>query len=378
MGKPQPLLTIDCVGLEKIAIVINANRGTKLPGIQVLRGIAASLVVFAHYAGCFEAFSPRYSWIVSRRLGDLGNSGVDIFFVISGFIMVYTTSGKAGPSDAWVFIQRRALRIYPLYWFWTTVLLSFWATGFALKTYHYSTLYMINSYLLIPYFNGSSFDPVLVQGWTLSFEMLFYLVFSCALFFKFVRWKLPFLLVSFTALFFLGGILSPDGGMRYLLTQPIIIDFLYGALVAEIVLRLPAPRNSFYQQMLPISLMCLGGIGFLYTVMIHAAISMRSIYYGIPALLIVLGAAMLRSTPCPRPLVFLGDASYSIYLTHNFSLMIFYWVFMHLHLFNWVLPDAVIVPATIITIIVCSFTYLLVERPMTRYLLFKTKLSSSL
>jgi len=292
--------------------------------------------------------------------------------------MVYTTTGKAGANDAWVFIQRRALRIFPLYWHWTTVLLTLWAIGFALKTYHFSVLYLINSYLLIPYFNGASFDPLLAQGWTLSFEMLFYLVFSCALFLKFKRWKLPFLLVNFTALFLIGRILPPNSGIRYLLTDSIIIDFLYGALVAEILLRMPVARNTLYQRISPIGLMCIGGIGYLYTVMIHADITMRFIFYGIPALLIVLGAAMLGSTPCPRWLVFLGDASYSIYLTHYFALMMFYWVFRKLHLFNQLLPDVVIVPAAIITVILCSFSYLLIERPMTQYLLHKIKLSPSL
>jgi peptidoglycan/LPS O-acetylase OafA/YrhL len=132
-----------------------------------------------------------------------------------------------------------------------------------------------------------------------------------------------------------------------------MIEFLYGVLAAEILLRLPTVRDTFYQRMLPVCLICIGAIGLLCTILIPDAFSMRFLYYGIPALLIVFGTAMLGSAPCARQLVYLGDASYSIYLAH---------------LFDQVLPDVFILPATMITIILSSFTYFFFERPLTRAL----------
>jgi exopolysaccharide production protein ExoZ len=68
----------------------------RLPALQALRGIAASLVVFFHFAQLYQERTPTPSWIHDSGFGDLGACGVDLFFVISGFIMVYTTRTKAG------------------------------------------------------------------------------------------------------------------------------------------------------------------------------------------------------------------------------------------------------------------------------------------
>jgi len=348
--------------------MVESKSSPKLPSMQVLRAIAASLVVLSHVAGYFELVSPRHSWIINSGLGRLGYSGVDIFFVISGFIMVYTTTQKAGAKDAWIFIQRRMLRIYPLYWSITTLFVIVWSTGFALRNTHYSASYLINSYLLIPYFENGSFEPVLSQGWTLSFEMLFYLVFSCVLFLKLKRLKLAFLIGTFAALTLSGRLLSSTSGIRYLITAPIMIEFLYGVLAAEILLRLPTVRDTFYQRMLPVCLICIGAIGLLCTILIPDAFSMRFLYYGIPALLIVFGTAMLGSAPCARQLVYLGDASYSIYLAHLILIDASFRALRHFHLFDQVLPDVFILPATMITIILSSFTYFFFERPLTRAL----------
>lgn len=345
--------------------MIESSRNSRLPSIQVLRGIAASLVVYYHYSGLFEGLSPRYCWFVHSGFGTLGASGVDIFFVISGFIMVYTTTRKAGASDAVGFLRRRAHRIYPLYWVWTSALFCLWRTGIALKTYHFSPSYVVKSYLLIPAYDGTAYRPLLAVGWTLSFEMFFYVAFSCAILLRLKRGKLAFLAGFFAFTCLLAKYLLPQGGMRFLLTDPIILEFLFGAFAAEVLLRFASSSRGKVMRILPATLIGLGSASLIIVAKFHMPDFMRAAYYGIPALSIVFGAALLGSRECPRWLVFLGDASYSIYLTHTIVVMVFDWVLRHFHLVDRVSPDISILLAAPITIALCCISYPLVERPLT-------------
>jgi exopolysaccharide production protein ExoZ len=349
-----------------------AERDHRLPTVQALRGLAASLVVFHHFARLYQEGRPSPSWINASGLGDLGKCGVDIFFVISGFIMVYTTKRKVGARDALIFITRRSLRIYPLYWIWTTLLLVLWVGGVVLRRDHYSVSYLVGSYLLIPSMNGLNYQPLIRQGWTLSFEMLFYLVFSCGILLKLRFGKLLFAAVAFSVLALLSNLLAPDNGIRYLLGDPIIAEFLYGMLAAEVLSRLPALSNARMVKVIPIALMCVGGILLLCTVKLHDASQMRFVFYGIPALCLVAGAIMPGAISVPRILVYLGNCSYSIYITHEFFSWAYDSALKHFSVLHRVPADIGILLAGAMTIALSSFTYSLVEQPLTRLLAFKT------
>jgi exopolysaccharide production protein ExoZ len=333
----------------------------------VLRGVAASLVVLHHYALALNAYNPVNSWIIDSGLGQLGACGVDIFFAISGFIMVYTTQGKLGVEDAVVFAKRRVLRIYPLYWVWSIVLLALWAGGLTLKSHHYSPAFLLKSFLLIPGFNGYNYHPFLDQGWTLSFEVLFYVVFACALLLRLKKSRLLFLAGAFAMLSYLSRLLPANSGVRYLLSDPIIIEFVFGVLAAEVFLRLPAIRAARWMRVLPFTLTTIGCVALLWTVKLEVTDRLRFLLYGLPALLIVFGAAMRGPAPRARWLVFLGDASYSIYLTHIFFLMGYGPAVKHLSRLSRLPTDPMIVAAAVVTIALSSFTYVLIERPLTKF-----------
>ena len=348
------------------------ERDRRLPSVQALRGVAASLVVYHHVARLFRAGNPSPSWIYRCGLGNLGACGVDIFFVISGFIMVYTTVGKAGTRDALTFLERRILRIYPLYWVWTSLLLALWLMGIAKlgggnQRQHFSISYLFKSYLLIPTLNGQYFHPLLAQGWTLCFEMFFYLLFSCSILLGLRSGKLPFLAVAFSVLAPL-SMFIPGGGLAYLVSDPIIIEFLYGVLAAELLLHVNNTRLRFTRG-LPIALMTIGAAALLCTVKLQNPDHLRFFSYGIPALCIVFGATMLGPMPAPRVLVYLGDCSYSIYVTHAFFVMVYASALKHSPAFNRLPPDGVILLAGAITIALSSFSYGLVEKPLTRWLI---------
>ena len=98
--------------------------GERLISLQVLRGLAACIVVFHHVSLAQTSYGGRSSWIAQSGFGLIGASGVDLFFIISGFIMMYSSSRESGSDAARAFLIRRFRRIFPLYWIWTTLLLS--------------------------------------------------------------------------------------------------------------------------------------------------------------------------------------------------------------------------------------------------------------
>jgi peptidoglycan/LPS O-acetylase OafA/YrhL len=336
----------------------------ELTYIQMLRGVAASLVVFAHFADI-----PAHSWVKSNGLSQLGTSGVDLFFVISGFIMVYTTGGRAGGREALQFLLKRGRRIYPLYWFWTTVLLVLWLAGVALSSHLFPAAYIFCSYALFPsHLSGVAdpFRPLLIQGWTLSFEMLFYLVFAASILIGLKRLsRLAFLAASFTLLYLAGKPLPPNNGLKYLVSNSIVVEFLFGVLVAEVVLRMATRERSVRSMAMPF--MCIAASALLCTTRLHFSMdTMRCIVYGIPAAFIVFGAAMMGSRPVNSKLLYLGNASYSIYLSHYFFSLAFQWAIKHTHALDRIQPDALIIAMTAITIALSSLTY-----PLERLLQFK-------
>jgi exopolysaccharide production protein ExoZ len=141
-------------------------------GVQILRGLAALVVMLQHdsVAMAERAFDPslRFDW---------GPCGVDVFFAISGFVMVLVTAGSWGRSGAAEpFLIRRLIRVVPPYWMSTAfkVLLLLAMPTLALSTV-LTPWHVISSFLFIP---DSALGPVVMVGWTLCFEMLFYLLFA--------------------------------------------------------------------------------------------------------------------------------------------------------------------------------------------------------
>src|ERR1700730_5517211 len=140
-------------------------------GVQVLRAAAATLVVVFHIGRMIEIKTGLDigSWTHA------GPAGVDLFFVISGFIMVYTM-----PKDfsAWRFLLRRIIRIAPLYWILT---IAYLALVILTARRHIPTTDIVASFFFLPARdeNGMIYPPI-GQGWTLAYEMFFYVALACA------------------------------------------------------------------------------------------------------------------------------------------------------------------------------------------------------
>jgi exopolysaccharide production protein ExoZ len=357
MGSGQPKLLGCGVGGGAMGMSQPARPdSSSLVSIQALRGIAALLVFWGHAINAVHLevagdFPPLY-----------GPFGVDLFFVISGFVMVYSSERLFGqPGAPTKFFARRLARIVPLYWA-TTAILVWFVVPYA------STKAVLGSLLFTPRIPSEA--PLLYVGWTLIFEMFFYTVFAVALLAKrriAVVAGAGVFLIAFTVLFGPAPGLSPHApaasGIAYL-ADSVIIEFLFGMVIALVYRaggRLPLWAT--------IGLL-VAGVAWLAAT---APAVPRLYSAGIAAALIV-GAMSLSSMPSPkgnalvRGVVFLGDMSYSLYCTHLLSFSFVAWIVAQLALgpidHAWAYMGVMLATG----LVIAAGTYLLFEKPTTELL----------
>jgi len=314
-------------GARDILALIHVNRvlhswqavGTLIKPIQYLRGLAALLVVWAHALGQI----PGNMALI--RVPDFGLSGVDLFFVISGFIMFVTTVQR--PLTPREFILLRIARVVPLYWLMTLLMIgcALLVPG-AFRTLRLSLTAVLKSLFFVPYdslsFPGQAW-PVLVPGWTLNYEMFFYALFALALIIP-LRWRLMSLVLTLVCLVITGrNIGASQSPIVWVYTNPLLLEFAAGAVIGYLWAR-ESPRIPLVASAVAI------GAGSCLLVMRNEP-PLMGYSQMLGALLVVAGClhpaiAMLRS----RLLLALGNASYSIYLTHIFILGALRMVWMHL------------------------------------------------
>ena len=276
--------------------------------IQYLRGIAALMVVWFHAA-------EQLPGLITRIPNTFGNSGVDLFFVISGFIMVVTTTGSAiSPVE---FMRRRIIRVVPLYWLLTLAMVGAALVAPALfRTLIVTPTTLVESLLFVPHYSNSfpaMAWPLLVPGWTLNFEMFFYLVFALSLALP-SRWRLVALALVFAALVSAGLLLGPfeDAASR-VYTSLILLEFVAGAAIAKWWLhhRAEPPRTAS-------AVMIVAGFALL---LARDAYPLGTWTQMAGAALVVFGALNAAFADYRMSLLrALGDSSYSLYLTHLFAL----------------------------------------------------------
>ena len=280
--------------------------------LQYLRALAAWMVVFHHYVQVFRDFRPEGG--VEKLFAYYGNLGVDIFFVLSGFIMAFSMTRRENTAGR--FMWDRITRIVPAYWLATVVLLIVLA-GFSWDGIAYlqgtSWRDLLYSFLFIPHqhVSGLGVFPVLTVGWTLNFEMFFYLLLAIGLLINnrravIITVFLVFALPLFSRyVFHLGAI--PASFLLY--------EFAFGLLIYLVgvqVLRM-TERGGVLRYTL--ATLCA----------VAALVSMKFRFDGydmIVSVALVLGFVLVEdffamlSRSIGRFIVHLGDLSYSTYLFH--------------------------------------------------------------
>jgi exopolysaccharide production protein ExoZ len=271
-----------------------------LRSIQYLRAFAVLAVVGYHAS----------QW---RGGGfDLGRAGVDVFFVISGVIMWRVTS--APESSPRVFLWHRLTRVAPLYWLITLALAAVAAAWPAfLPNVHPAWGHLALSLGFIPHLDPKGLPfPLLPPGWSLNYEALFYCVFAGALLAPRSHQTVA-VTGALTAIVLFGALVYQPA--YFLGANPMLLQFAAGVALADLGDRVRLPGRIW-----GVSLVGTGLAGFVLPAMIGGFNELwRPLIWGLPAFLIVAGALCVEaadSVPDWRGLDLIGDASFSIYLTH--------------------------------------------------------------
>jgi exopolysaccharide production protein ExoZ len=292
--------------------------------VQILRGIAALAIVMLHSFLDAEFLSAAHGWGFTTPTWPLG-AGVDLFFVISGFVMVMASRKLFGQAGApRLFWGRRVARIVPIYWLVTAMFLVILRIRpDTLNSAPPDLGEIIKSFLFIPYVKPADglMQPVFKLGWTLNYEMMFYCLFAVAIILP-ARQAVLALSLALASLVAIDMALAPAPGALAFWTAPIILEFMLGMWIGYAHLngvRLSVPVGWFVA-LAGLALLMLGNVA-----AVDSTGFGRLQHWGLPCAMIIAGAALLPpSARTPNPvtaaLITLGDASYALYLCHPFAI----------------------------------------------------------
>jgi len=282
----------------------------KLDSIQVLRGIAAVAVVLFHLMAVEKKYSLGFK--VLPDFFRIGQSGVDLFFVISGFIMALITYDNNKKTKSVNFLLKRICRIFPVYWFYTFITLCiFLAVPAWVNSSQGNNFNLLASVFLFP----AKTLPLVMVGWSLVFEFYFYIVFSLLLLFS---KKIKYIIIAVWALLLIIANIfyEPNHYLIAFFLSPYPLEFIFGIfcceafkrtrkglplwlLISSIIICLVlifVCYQKFYGQLL-IQSIC---FGLLYSSLLYSVVSLETFY----------------NVLFPKILTRIGDSSYSIYLSH--------------------------------------------------------------
>lgn len=340
--------------------------------VQILRAVAAGLVLFAHaqheVSGLAErtgqAFAPSalLPWV----------AGVDIFFAISGFIIVHAAAPHAaGPNGRARFIAHRVARVAPLYWLVSALYLAAaLALPGSVNTGPPDPGWVAASFLFWPAARADgALQPLYGLGWTLNCEMAFYALFAVA-----IGWGrragVAWLLAALGTIVLAGAVFEPKSAPLAFWSRPVMLEFGLGALIA-------LARGEGVGLSRPVRIaLALAGLALLGANADPDAFpqdALRPLLIGVPAAMLVAAAALGSPRPAARPsprlapLVLVGDASYALYLIHPFVLRGLGAVLVRTGLFPVLGPWPALALMLGVSAAVAVVVHRLVERPMTRF-----------
>jgi exopolysaccharide production protein ExoZ len=351
-----------------------------LMSVQVLRALAATAVLIGHTLSNVGQLERHIVGSTTRAFAFPGGFGVDLFFAISGLIMIISSERLyAKPSSRQIFLTRRAIRLVPLYWVVTIAyvpLLLLGHHGFQgniLKA-------LATSLAFIPYptygFDGTDVFPLYTLGWTLNYEVFFYCIF--AIFIVLPRREATWAVIVFLVLASVFGLLiQPTNTALQFWSQPIILEFGFGLLVGALWLTPTRVNWSICVVILICSILVVAADPLRLTIKIanlSTANDLRRVLgWGLPAAAILLSVTFLEKEVhfkclAVRMLGFVGECSYSLYLVHPFALL-----FLMKLWEKFALLEAFGIMSLIFSIFVTSYgiaiiTHILFEKPLTRWL----------
>jgi exopolysaccharide production protein ExoZ len=330
----------------------------KIHSIQLMRAVAAMLVVLYHgQLAWTNRFSASEQSLETYIFG-FGAVGVHIFFVISGFIMVYTSRFADG-FDAKAFFRRRILRIYPIYWISAGLYLSIhWLIGLP---YALEPGKVIGALLLLPGDGAAIIGP----AWTLVFELFFYLCFGTAMLLGLTRGLLS-LSAFFLGAIVLGVVIRWNSPAWELVTSTLLIEFLAGAWVGWLLVRNRLPKGGG-----PILIAL--SVAIFVAGMFYGYERLPSVLvWGLPSTLLIAGAIMTEKGRTVVPLVrktgHFGDSSYALYLIHILLITCAVALTETLPFMTRVDPALMSIPIALVSLFVGEALHHKLERPLLKRL----------
>ncbi|MDZ7602805.1 MAG: acyltransferase [Hoeflea sp.] len=327
--------------------------------VQYLRAAAALVVMLFHVS----VLSQETWGLDPGRVDYVGAAGVDLFFVISGFIMAMIVA-RAGRFDAREYWIRRIARVAPAYWAITCcvfVLAALVPSLFNSTTADITSLVASLLFVAVDTGNGTTV-PLLVVGWTLNYEIFFYAIVALTAG-LFSDRRLLGASGVIICLVLAGIALQPTNPSLAFYTDPILLEFVFGIFIFRTWSRTGSAGLSFT----PVIVFALGA-SLLALQWERPLVDWRAFYWGVPAAAVLyggLGALRFRN----RFLARLGDWSYALYLTHLFVITLYI-----KHVIPWdamiTLPwQAHYLIMTVAAFAVAGGYYTLVEKPLSRWTL---------
>jgi exopolysaccharide production protein ExoZ len=333
--------------------------GAKIEGVQVLRAVAALSIAILHVLHDAIGLDPTGTM---GRLHDAlpWDAGVDLFFVISGFVMVYASTELFGRRDgAALFMARRLIRIVPLYWAATTLFLLMALTARSVVTEGAGSIAnILMSYAFLPARGpDGAIQPIYSLGWTLNYEMFFYVVFAAFI------WQArhrTIILVTLTlgAAIAVHPLIPADATALVFWTDPIVAEFLFGMAIAALATTGIGLSLGVSVGLALLSLLWLiggyfSGIG-----------GSRPVTVGLPVAMLMAAAVFGRGIRLPTALVLLGDSSFALYLVHPFAMRAVQLFWHWLRLTGPVAAVAYVAVSLLLAIAISVAVYEWFERPI--------------
>jgi peptidoglycan/LPS O-acetylase OafA/YrhL len=273
----------------------------KLRTVQLLRALAAMGVLLHHVLPHYQAMGGQVAWM--KYVGKWGFAGVDLFFLISGYIMAYTTfEKKRGLHTLKAFLKHRFARIYLGYWPFFTVMLLLICIGYPYKL---DKIDIIGSFFLI---QPDMFKLVLPVSWSLTYELYFYVLFALTLF-------LPFYAgVSMFLLYAVGVVYAQYMGLNSFFLSALLLELFAGVFLFVVQKYIPS-------SWLILSVFIALAIFFYSLGIVYACRNgwLRTATFGAGAFFLLAVAVKVKyetQQNIPYLPVAIGDASYTLYLSH--------------------------------------------------------------
>lgn len=337
--------------------------------LQIGRGIAAVLVVLAHLGSAISA--EKYFGISEFSIPfSFGGSGVQFFFVLSGFIIFNIHKNDLSqPKKLGSYIKKRVIRVYPVFWIvFSSVFLIAYFTSLK-NTLPLDFLTIIKTLLLVP----QESSPVLAVAWTLQYELLFYIVFGFFILHRYTMYLFAFILIFLHIYYFNDKTSFP---LAFFLNQNILL-FVMGMIIAW--LDKFDVKNMRYVYVVALSGAILFFLMAFDTILKTEFFSYSILIYGVSSSLLIWGAIKIEKNGYDfsklKFLNLIGDASYSLYLIHYPLISILAKIALVLGLAKFEFNGALVSYFGIfaICIVIAIMLHKFIEKPILKYLHMKLK-----